>query len=101
MVSFGQSDDELKKALSKYKIEWDDNFKMEGQGRFVMTPDNGSLLRLWNYPESCEEYGTLAHEIFHAVDFILRRVGITLSDDSHEAYAYLIGYLTKEIYKRI
>lgn len=52
-------------------------------------------------PKSVTDYGTLAHEIFHAVTFILTRIGMSLTNESDEAYAYLIGYLTKEIYKHI
>jgi len=42
---------------------------------------------------------TIAHEIFHAVEFLFRRIGIGLVYDSGESYAYLIGYITDEIYK--
>ena len=45
---------------------------------------------------------TLNHEIFHAVDWILRKaVGITLSDDSDEVYAYTIAWLQRKIYQKI
>jgi hypothetical protein len=41
----------------------------------------------------------VAHEVFHAVSYILRRKGLPLSDDTEEAYAYLIQFLTTEILK--
>jgi hypothetical protein len=102
MFSFGQTDDELKKCLGKYNVEWDENMKCIGQGRFVMTAANQSLVRLYNYPESCEEYGSLQHEIFHAVTHVLDRIGmkfVLLKSD--EAYSYLVGYLTTEVYKKL
>lgn len=40
---------------------------------------------------------TMAHEIFHVVTYITEKVGIRLSHDSDEAYAYLIGYITKKV----
>ena len=43
--------------------------------------------------------GVVAHEIFHAVHFILDRLGMKLTVESGEAYAYLIQYLTNEVYK--
>jgi hypothetical protein len=44
--------------------------------------------------------GTVAHEIFHAAEFLMRRLRMTLSDDSSEAYAYLIGYITNQYYQK-
>jgi hypothetical protein len=41
--------------------------------------------------------GVIAHEVFHAVCEICRRVGIDYSYSSEEAFAYLIGYLTDQI----
>jgi len=41
----------------------------------------------------------VAHEVFHAVELLMDRIGCKLTDESSEAYAYLIGYLTKEIHR--
>lgn len=102
MVSFGQSDKEFKKYLSAKGVEWNDIFIMDGQGKYVMTNRNQSIIRLWNYPDEPELYGTLQHEIFHCVTMILDKVGMKFDlQSSDEAYAYLIGYLTTEIYKLI
>lgn len=53
--------------------------------------DNGGVV-LW-MPDASDK-GTMAHEIFHVVRFVMERVGIGLCDESDEAYAYLIGYVT-------
>ena len=106
MVSFGQTDEELLKNLSKCltieqiknKELWSDN---EKDGRTVIFSSGQTLIRMPKIPKSAKEYGTLQHEIFHATEFVLSRIGMTLCDKSDEAYAYLIGYLTSEIYKRI
>lgn len=100
MFSLGQTDEQLKKSLNKYKIEWTDTLKLKSVGRYVMLEGNQSVVRLDQVPESCADYGTLQHEIFHAVDQILRHIGINLTEDSDEAYAYLIGYITTKIYQR-
>jgi hypothetical protein len=43
-------------------------------------------------------YGTIAHECFHATHAILKRKGIIYSDETEEAYAYLLDFLvTKTI----
>ncbi len=43
----------------------------------------------------------VAHEITHAAIGILKYAGIKLVDESEEIYAYLIGYLTREFYKKL
>lgn len=102
MVSLGETDEELKSSLKKVNTEWDDNMACVGKGRFYMTEQKQSIIRLSVYPKTNEDYGTLAHEIFHAVTHILNVVGMKLAFfKSDEAYAYLMGYLTTEIYKKI
>ena len=100
MFSFGQSDIELKKSLSKYNIEWKDNMKLSSVGKYIMLDNNQSIIRLDRIPETCADYGTLSHEIFHSVDTIFRFIGMNLTEDSDESYAYMIGYLTTQIYTR-
>ncbi len=60
-----------------------------------------TVIRLKKKPQTAQEFGTLAHEIFHAVDFITRRIGLRLMDGSDEAYAYLIGYVTEKVMYRL
>jgi hypothetical protein len=72
------------------------------QGRAVIFECGATIIRLWNYPTYPEDFGSLAHEIFHAVSFVMYKIGQTLEIRvSDESYAYLIGYLTKEIYKKL
>lgn len=104
MVSFGETDKQLKKALKKAGSEWDDSMSLapNGRGRFCMNPRNQSVLRMPVIPVTVEQYGTLQHEIFHGVTFIFSRIGIKLVIlKSDEAYAYLIGYITEQIYTQI
>jgi hypothetical protein len=60
-----------------------------------------TIIRLPKRPVTAIEIGTLSHEIFHAVDFIFRRINMPLTDSSCEAYAYCIGYLTENFYRGI
>jgi hypothetical protein len=103
MCSFGESDDKLKSAIQKYGGKWNKVMMISenAKGRTVVLNGGQTLLRLFKYPIDCEDYGILAHEIFHAVDFLMRRINIKLTKKSDEAYAYLIGYLTEQIYKRL
>ncbi len=46
--------------------------------------------------KDAQDINVIAHEAFHVACNITRYVGITLSDDSEEAFAYLIGYITEQ-----
>lgn len=45
---------------------------------------------------------SIAHEVQHCVRFILEtKCGMPMTKDNDEAYAYLAGYITEQIYKTI
>jgi hypothetical protein len=107
MVSFGETNEQMAKRLSRYKLSDDDvelaMFANETvQGRSVMFGSNQSLIRLRHIPETAVQYANLSHEIFHCVSFIMWKIGMPLEiNKSCEAYAYLIEYITKKIYEKI
>lgn len=105
MVSLGESDEILFAHLKKKGVDYLDvsldHYSDTQRGRTVMFKGNQTLIRMYELRETAEWYGNLAHEIFHAVEFIMERIGMRLTIDSDEAYAYLIGYITKEVYKRL
>jgi len=105
MISFGETDQKLIATLKRNGIVDEEELKlvlMSGMGRYCMFNNNSSLIRLWTYPEYAADYGTLAHEVFHATTYILDKIGMDFTlKISDEAYAYLIGYITTEIYKKL
>lgn len=107
MISIGETNEDIDKRFKKYNLTAEDislaTFTSHTvQGRTVMFSSNQTLIRLRNFPKSPVDYGNLQHEIFHAVTFVMDRIGMVLKvEESDEAYAYLIGYLTREIYKRL
>lgn len=44
-----------------------------------------------------QQQALLVHELFHITYIVLSAVGIKLSDDSDEAYAYYLQYLTTQV----
>ena len=42
----------------------------------------------------------LLHELFHVVALIMRKIGVKLTEESEEAYAYLNQYLFNEVKKK-
>lgn len=102
MVSIGETDEKLKAKLTSKGLPWHEDLSLDEMkdGCCCMYEGNQTLLRLRKKPATAYEYGVLMHEIFHCVDLLMKTIGVKLTDDSNEAYAYLTGYITEQIYKR-
>jgi hypothetical protein len=104
MFSFGQSDKELRADLKKIpgiKPGTDYKFEQSEDGKYVYWNNGFTLIRMKAIPLTPYEFGVLQHEIFHAVTCLMQHVGVILSDESNESYAYAVGFLTKEVYSKI
>lgn len=106
IVSINETDDQLWKKLNKLGVDAEEFTKCvfadeASVGSAILFPNSIGLIRLRAKPTSPATKGCLAHEIFHIVVFVMNEVGMTLSTESDEAYAYLTGYLTTEIYKKL
>lgn len=105
MISLGENDEALFAKLKKHGVDITDTnlhvYSDTAEGRCVLFKGNQTLIRMYRLENTPEWHGNLAHEVFHSVEFIMERVGMKLTIESDESYAYLIGYLTTEIYKRI
>ncbi len=107
MVSVDEPDDVLIKRLEKYGNDKEDfkglmNLHETVRGRLAMLPSNQSVIRLVSQPTKHEMMNVISHEVFHSATYILDRIGMKFKlGTSDEAYAYLIGYLTTEIYKKL
>lgn len=103
MFSLGETDEQLRKVFAKHGIQERNYFEHELKvGRCSIFPDGSQVVRLRDYPSTNAQYGYLQHEIFHAVANLMEKIGVRLLNDySDEAYAYLIAYLTKEVYKHL
>ena len=109
MVSINQDYDEFGKAVVK---RWDstilDDFKKQENVNqaglaYVFTSESHlcAMIKMDGLVKDGKGLGSLVHEIFHVSEFVLRKCGLVLNENSHEAYAYLIGYLTQEIYAKL
>ncbi len=104
MVSVGESDAKLKQTLSEVGIENEDHMWTFGhttKGRFCLFESNHGLIRIGAKPITPEDYSNLQHEIFHYAMHVFDRIGMKWTPEADEAYSYMIGYLTKEIYTRL
>lgn len=99
MVSINQSDKDLSLELLRYGIDDISELVLSEtiRGRTIMYDTNQTVIRLKSL-----DISVLCHEVFHAVAFILSKVGIPLEVmKSDEAYAYLIEYIIGEVLKRV
>lgn len=105
LVSFGETDVQVYNRLKKLKIDVSDNsewkFETNGLGRVIQFPGGMFLLRLYKVPITSSNYGLLQHEIFHVVEFLMKRLRMKLCMKNDEAYAYLIQHLTEVIYSQL
>lgn len=58
---------------------------------------NISLLWLNKIPTTIGDYGSLVHEIEHYVFYLFDHIGMEHTEASDEAYAYMLGYIFREI----
>jgi len=70
----------------------------DGQADFSY--DN-AIIWCKQFPNNPKALATLNHEIFHIVHRALETVGMPLDNSSREAYAYLTGYISEQIYKQL
>ena len=100
-ISINQTDNELKKSMGGQDMTDSEglfNLPETTAARCVMLPSNLTVIRFKIGDEIRHDH--IAHEIFHAVTFIMERVGMEfIVMKSDEAYAYLIGYITKKVYE--
>jgi hypothetical protein len=107
MVSIDEDDQTLLKRLLKHGNTEDDccdllNLDDTVRGRCVMLSSNQTVIRLKKQSIACDTMSMISHEVFHATTFILERIGMKMEVlVSDEAYAYIIGFLTREICKKL
>jgi hypothetical protein len=85
-------------VLSAEVIEW---LLKPGPGVTVVLDSGRTIVSLQPQTDPAAFHGYVAHELLHCVDFLFRRIGIEHSSESHEAFAYQIGYLTEQFYRRL
>lgn len=106
VVFVDSSKKEIKKTMRKHR--YDDKeisqvlskLKKSVNARCEMMEDG--LVFIFLKSNVKDFYSKVCHESFHTTTFILDRVGVKLRmGSSDEAYAYLLGFITAEIFKNI
>lgn len=95
-------DDKLIKFIEKtmgYELDQEEKNKlpMNGVGRSIMLKGGQTIIRLRKEKTILGyDLPTLAHEIEHAIFFIMDKVGIKHTEDSDEVFAYYQAYVLRE-----
>jgi hypothetical protein len=97
VVSIGQTDKDLYEQI-KENISKKDFKKYMAKQKSIATTHKlrtgGILIR---FKDDIDNPGIVAHEAFHAIIFLFKKIGISFCYESEEAYAYALEYLTNQI----
>lgn len=98
-VSIGQSDDDLYEQIKKNISKKEFKKNMTKQKAIATTHKLSTGAILIRFKDDIDNVGIVAHEAFHAIIFLFKKIGIDFCYESEEAYAYALEYLTNEILK--
>jgi hypothetical protein len=99
VVSIGQSDKDLYEHIKENTSKKDFKKYMAKQTSIATTHKLRSGCILIRFKENIDNPGIVAHEAFHAVVFLFKKIGIEYCYKSEEAYTYTLEYLTNQILK--
>ena len=94
--TFLDAEKHLKTLLPEESYPEIKRLNVDSIARTVMFSTGQTCIRFGNNPGP----GVIAHEVFHAVEFLFDKIGMKLTHKSDEAYAYLIQYVVEEIYEK-
>jgi len=99
VVSIGQSDDDLYEQIQENisRKQFDKHMANQKSTATTHKLKTGSILI--RFKDDIDNAGIVAHEAFHAVVFLFKKIGIDFAYESEEAYAYTLEYLTNQILK--
>jgi hypothetical protein len=105
-VFIGHSHKEICDFIEKrknYKLS-NDEFEIlhrHGKAKTTMLKGGQTILQITNEVDDVKFKALLAHEIFHAVEFLMEKIGSKYNIESGETWAYQIEYLTGSIYEKL
>lgn len=107
LVCINESNEEVKRILlesdySEEKSNEVSEYWPDGIGAFTHVFDSRNcFMRFKILNVDPKFHDQVAHEIFHCAAAILDHMGIKLGSKPEEAYAYLIGYITRQFYENL
>jgi hypothetical protein len=99
VVSIEQTDEDLYEAIKENISRKDFDKHMANQKSIATTHKLRTGSILIRFKDDINDPGIVAHEAFHAIVFLFKKIGIDFCYESEEAYAYSLEYLTNQILK--
>ena len=99
IISVGQSDEDLYEQIQENISRKDFDKHMANQKSIATTHKLRTGSILIRFKDDINDPGIVAHEAFHAIVFLFKKIGIDFCYESEEAYAYSLEYLTNQILK--
>ncbi len=96
-VSIGQTDEDLYEQIQENISRKQFDKHMANQKSIATTHKLKTGSILIRFKDDINDPGIVAHEAFHAVVFLFKKIGIDFVYESEEAYAYTLEYLTNQI----
>lgn len=90
--SFNKAEEHLDSIYPGF-IEYVPPSCFDTRGYTILLPDGSIVIIL----RDDTDIPIIAHEAFHATEFIMDRIGCTLTNETSEPYAYLLGYIVEQI----
>lgn len=75
-----------------------DSFSDSNRGHTIFLEEANTII-VWIHKDSVNDFSIIAHECFHAVEYVMEHCGIIHSGDSSEAFAYLLSHVIEQIMK--
>lgn len=85
----------------KYKSDWDSIMDNESLGVFIPEPGVGYFIWLPFYSNKLGTQAVIVHECLHLVMSVFRKMGISLVEESEEAYTYYLEHIYKQIVTKL
>ena len=97
VVSIGQTDDDLYEHIKENISKKDFKKHVTKQTAIATTHKMRSGCILIRFKDDIDNPGIVAHEAFHAIVYLFKKIGIQFCYESEEAYTYALEYLTNQI----
>jgi hypothetical protein len=101
-IAVGLTDTQLEEKLNDYVADKDyianlvkDSHVDSGYQAMTAFCEGYNIVRFNTLPD-VQDINMIAHESFHVTCSIMNHVDVTLSDDSEEAFAYLLGFIVEQ-----
>lgn len=89
--------EDFDKAMEKYNVVNNSNFKINDDEAFVTYQND----KIYLFIREDVSAGIIAHESVHVCNYVFQGANIRLDIDNDEPYAYLMGWVVQEVHNTL